>query len=244
MPLPKIIIVGVAKCGTTALWYNLDKHPEIHMATRTDHAVEMHFWASKFRHKGLDWYSSRFDEGKIGGEKSTEYHNRIPCLRDIKEHIPDARIILCVRNPVDRAYSNLQMHQKKGGPNPFKKYIGVGRYINSVNKILKVFDEEQLFVCVAEHMKNDPTTHMKEVFDFVGVNDLALPKKEIHGVLLKDRSRQEDIKLSRSEPFYRVWSKHKKRLTGPERDKWLKHYRSYNKKLFEYLGYEIEEWKV
>jgi hypothetical protein len=55
MPLPKIIICGVAKGGTTALWYNLDKHPEIHMATRTDTSIEMHFWGSKFRHKGLDW---------------------------------------------------------------------------------------------------------------------------------------------------------------------------------------------
>lgn len=241
MILPKIIICGVAKAGTTALFYNMDKHPEIHMATRTDTSIEMHFWGSKFRHKGLEWYSSRFKEGFIGGEKSTEY-SKGSCLKDMKQHIPDAKLFLCVRNPVDRAYSNYQMHQKKGKSVPLKQYMGVGRYINKINNILKVFDDVHIVVC--EHMKKDPTTEMKKVFDFIGVEDLALPKKEIDGVLLRNRTRQEDIKASRQEPYYRVWSKHKGRLTGKERQKWLKHFEPYNEKLFEHLGYSIEEWRV
>ena len=76
MLLPKIIIIGVTKGGTTALWYNLDKHPDIHMATRTDASVEMCFWQHKFWNRGLDWYSSRFKKGKMGGEKAPSYYTK------------------------------------------------------------------------------------------------------------------------------------------------------------------------
>lgn len=247
MPLPKIIIIGAAKCGTTALWYNLGKHPGISMATRNHHTVEMHFWASKFWDNGLDWYSGRFEEGKIGGEKSTEYFCQKKSMQAIKDHIPDAKIIMCVRNPVDRGYSQFQMHQRRSGGAltnfNFKPYANLGKYMRRLERnVLPIFDD--IHICIAEHMKKDITLGMKNVFDFIGVEDIALPGKIIHGVLLKDKTRQEDIKLSRSENFYRVWSKHTERLKGKERKIALEHFEPFNEKLFDYLGYEIEEWKV
>lgn len=247
MPLPKIIIIGAAKCGTTALWYNLDKHPDIYMATRTDESIEMHFWQSKFWSKGLKWYSKKFKKGKINGEKSIEYWNSKPALTEIKKNISDVKLILCVRNPVDRAYSNFQMHRNAGKIRKFdyKRYLGTGKYIMKIrNKILPIFRDDQLHVCVAEYMKQDPTTEMKKVFEFIGVEDLNLPKKVIDGVLRRDRTRQEDIALNRQEDFYRVWDRwsSKDSLTGASREKLLKIYKSYNEELFKYLGYEVKEW--
>lgn len=247
MILPKIIIIGAPKCGTTALWYNLDKHPSIYMATRTDESIEMHFWHGKFWGKGLKWYSSRFKPDKICGEKSVEYWNSKPAIKTIKKYIPDVKLILCVRNPVDRAYSNFQMHRNAGRVSSFnyKSYLSPGKYINKIdNKLLPFIKKDQLHICVAEYMKQDPTSEMKKVFDFIGVEDLNYPKKVIDGVLRRHRSRQEDIELNRQEEFYRVWDRWsaKDRLTGPDRDKLLEIYRPYNEKLFDFLGYEVEEW--
>jgi len=248
MNLPKIIILGVIKGGTTALWYNLDKHPDISMAKRKKEGIGMHFWGGRNWERGFDWYCNKFEEGKIGGEKSIGYWKNKKSIKQIIKHVPDARLFLCVRNPVDRAYSHYQMHQNKNKNKVFnhKEYFGEGLYINKIeNNILPFVGKDQLHLCIAEHMKKDPTTGMCEVFKFIGVEDLNLPKKVIDGVLRRYRNREEDIEVSRKEPFYRVWDRWsaKGRLEGPERKKLLEMYKPYNERLFDFLGYEIEEWK-
>lgn len=245
MGFPNIIIVGVAKCGTKALWYNLDKHPDICMGVRSDYSIEINFWKDKFWYKGLDWYLSHFEEGKIGGEKSIHYHNNLSSLKTIKRYIPDVKIIMCVRNPVDRAYSHYQMDNRgRNTPFDYKPYFNRGKYIESLrDKVLSVFDKENVHITVAEYMKKDPTKEMGKVFDFIGVSDLAFPKKIISGKLIQDKSnRPQDIEYSRYEQFYRVWSTYKGRLQGEQRRQLIELYRPYNEQLFDYLGYEIKEW--
>jgi len=251
MKFPEFIIAGVHKGGSTALWYNLDKHPKIHMAVKKE-SVEMNYWASRFRKRGNDWYKEFFPTGYICGEKSPGYHMSRNSMRQIHKNIPNCKIILCLRNPIDRAYSHYQMHSKGGKKNVtprvfdmnvFRKYAAEGKYWNHIeNNILPFFDEKQIFICVMEEMKKDITKKMTEVFKFVGVDDLNFPLKIIDPILRRNRTRSEDIKLSRSEKFYRVWSNHQLKLSGNIRNKILEFYRPSNEKLFEYLEYEIKEW--
>lgn len=250
MKLPELIIIGAPKCGTTALWYNLDKHPEISMATRTSSAIEIHFWGFKYWKKGLNWYRGLFDDNKLVGEKSVRYWSNKESLKKIKKYIPNVKLLLCLRNPVDRAYSNYQMHFKSNKVGIFnfnlfeKRYADQGLYIQHIeNKILKYFNEDQLHICITEHMKKNPTIEMRKVFDFLDVRDLKYPKKIVEGTLLQDRDRQTDIKANKEEKFYRVWSRHTERLEGPLRDQIKRYYESYNDRLFDYLGREIKEWK-
>jgi len=251
MLLPKIFIVGVAKCGTTALWYNLDKHPDIHMATPSDtnNRIEMHFWHSQNWNRGLEWYSSRFEEGKIGGDKSPEYHAKINSLKAIKKHVPDALIIMCVRCPIDREYSAFSMHKRAGREKKFNinKRFGKGKYINKIERnLVPIFGKESIYVCVSERLKKDTTNEMKKIFDFIGVEDLALPRKEVSKTLMRNKSRQnkEDIEVNRAEKFYRVWTENKNVMNKSERTKLLPLYKESNEELFDYLGYRVEEWEV
>jgi len=250
MKFPEIVIVGGTKCGTTAMWYNLDKHPDIHMAMKSQSSIEMNFWKGRKWKMGIEWYKKRFPNDKVGGEKTAGYFVNKSAFKQMKKHIPDVKLIYCVRNPVDRAYSNFQMNKKAGKVSVFdmntfkKRYGGHGKYINFIeNNILKFFDEDQLYISVMEKMKNDPSNEMKKVFEFLGVSDLKLPKKVIGGVLLKDRSRKEDVVLNRKEKFYRVWSKHTDVLSGKMRKEILNYYKPFNKKLFKFIGYEIKEWR-
>jgi len=245
---PDFIILGAAKCGTTALWYNLDKHPDITMVSKSSSSIEMNFWKGPPWNKGLDWYKKKF-VGDFTGEKSTMYYLKRSSMRKIKKHIPDVKLILCVRNPTDRAYSNWQMNFKAGKVSNFtydiftQRYALSGKYMYHIkNNVLPFFDKNKLHIYVSEYAKRNPKKEMNKVFDFLGVSHLDLPRREIDGQLLKNRSRQEDIKLNRQEKFYRVWSKHSDRLTGPLRNECLKFFRPFNKKFFDYLGYEIKEW--
>lgn len=72
MKFPDFIIIGAAKCGTTPLWFNIDKHPDITMAPRRPGKTEMYFWGTKnYKLKGIEWYKGKFS-GKVR-KKLIEY---------------------------------------------------------------------------------------------------------------------------------------------------------------------------
>ena len=74
MKLPELVIVGATKCGTTALWYNLDKHPDVTMAMKSRNSIEMNYWAGTKYKEGIEWYKKRFGNTKICGEKTAGYY--------------------------------------------------------------------------------------------------------------------------------------------------------------------------
>ena len=246
---PDFIIIGAAKCGTTALWMNLDKHPEINMGRKSFSSIELHFWGYKFWSRGFDWYKNLFN-GPICGEKSVDYWISRKSLRLMKQHIPNVKLILCVRNPVDRAYSNYQMHHRANKVGSFtfelfkRQYARKGKYYKHIQEqVLNFFDKDKLYICVAEHMKSNTTEEMRKIFKFLGATDLIFPTKEVPG----DRTKRaptlgQDIDLNRTQKFFRIWTKGQNTLTGPMRKQLLEFYEPHNQKLFDYLGYEIKEW--
>jgi hypothetical protein len=126
--LPNLVVIGVAKCGTTSLHYYLDLHPEIQMsqpkelnffidelATEGQVAVrsdrELRFFANVERNwsRGLDWYAAKFDaSAPVRGEASVGYTAAwFPGVAErMAGSIPDARLIFMVRDPIERARSH------------------------------------------------------------------------------------------------------------------------------------------
>ena len=187
MKFPDFVIIGAPKCGTTALWFNLDKHPEIQMAQKAPNSIEMHFWGYKFWDKGFGWYKEKFGN-KLSGEKSVDYYINRKSMRLMKQHIPDVKLILCVRNPADRAYSNFQMHMRAKKQSTFsfelfkKQYARKGKYYTHIReKVLEFFPPEQLYVCVAEHMKKNTSNEMDKIFEYLGAKEFHLPTKIVSG---------------------------------------------------------------
>lgn len=249
MKYPEFIIVSAYKAGTTALWYNLDKHPKIHMAKKKD-AVEMNFWKLQFYKRGHDYYKSFFPDGYVCGEKTPGYSLSKASMREIYRYIPECKIIMCVRHPVDRAYSQFQMNYKRNAsPRNFtrslfnRRYARAGKYFLLLkNNIFPFFDESQIYIVVSEYMKKNTTEEMRKLFDFIGVEDLGFPTREIDPILRRNKTRDETVKENRSEKFYRVWTRHPDTLPNPFREEFLNFYKPFNKQLFDYLGYEIKEW--
>ncbi len=116
--LPKLIIIGVMKGGTTSLFYYLDQHPSLIGSTRK----EVHFFDSQFE-KGIVWYSRQFpsknhlkndiESKSINFEASPYYIFHPYALRRIAATIPHVKIIALLRNPVDRAYSHYRQIVKR-----------------------------------------------------------------------------------------------------------------------------------
>lgn len=82
----------------------LRKHPQIHMS-RTK---ELHFFDRHFD-RGMDWYAEQFEPRKRHeqiGETTPAYMYKPRARKRLIAHLPDARIVMILRNPVDRAYSH------------------------------------------------------------------------------------------------------------------------------------------
>lgn len=119
-PLPNFIIIGAQKAGTTSLYKYLIQHPFV----KSPITKELHFFDTNFG-RGLNWYRSQFPllfnlpntsnhHNFITGEASPAYIFHPYSAKRIAATIPNVKLILLLRNPVDRAYSQYNMQKARG----------------------------------------------------------------------------------------------------------------------------------
>jgi hypothetical protein len=111
---PDFIIIGAQKCGTSTLFRNLGKHPDISLPRRK----ELHFFDENFS-QGLEWYLRFFNKQGHGmpqctGEASPYYFFHPLAPERIFRTFPAIRLILLLRNPVNRSYSQYHHMKRKG----------------------------------------------------------------------------------------------------------------------------------
>jgi len=105
--LPDFVVIGAQRAGTTSLWENVGRHPGIRLPARK----ELHFFDLNF-HRGAPWYMAQFrncvtSEGKVlVGDASPYYMFHPHVASRCSALLPHVRIIVILRNPVDRAYSH------------------------------------------------------------------------------------------------------------------------------------------
>jgi hypothetical protein len=120
--LPDFVIIGAQKCGTTTLYQHLAEHPNVLPASRK----EVHFFDGRFG-RGLNWYRGHFatraarrirewrrEAPLLTGEASPLYLFHPHAARRLKAVLPGAKLIVVLRNPVDRAYSHYQRELRGG----------------------------------------------------------------------------------------------------------------------------------
>jgi hypothetical protein len=119
---PQFIIIGAQKAGTTSLYEYLVRHPGVASAkTKEVHFFDQHFF------RGLGWYWNQFPgvwsrltspyrikHGVITGEASPYYMPHPNAPRRIKQFVPHAKLIVLLRNPIDRAYSHYKLRARRG----------------------------------------------------------------------------------------------------------------------------------
>jgi hypothetical protein len=120
--LPEFVIIGAAKAGTTSLYGWLSEHPFVAPASQK----EVHFFDYNY-YRGEDWYRRHFpleseratfahdhERPFLTGEASPSYISHHWAPQRLAKLLPRARLIVMLRNPVDRAYSQFQMSRREG----------------------------------------------------------------------------------------------------------------------------------
>jgi hypothetical protein len=115
--LPSFLIVGAARCGTTSMFDALSQHPAVFNGAVLPWTKEVHYFDLNY-HRGLAWYRSHFPLRAYAGLaarpssvapqafESTPYYMFHPlCAERIARDLPGVRLLVLVRDPVERAYS-------------------------------------------------------------------------------------------------------------------------------------------
>lgn len=194
--LPNFLIIGSQKAGTTSMYEVLRRHPELFLPQKKELNF---FYLEKEYEKGINYYENYFkinEEGKIAGEASPGYICKKSSPERIKKHIPNAKLILIVRNPIDRAYSQY-WHSRRNLNEGYtfeqaiekylnadywsnsKGYFNRGCYIKYIKHYLNYFDKSQILIVLFDEMKKSPQSFYQKVFDFLNVSPIQIDELEL-----------------------------------------------------------------
>ncbi|MEG4325358.1 tetratricopeptide repeat protein [Microcoleus sp. herbarium5] len=238
--VPNFIIIGSQRCGTTSLYTYLAQHPQI----LTPIKKEMDFLSWHFD-RGIDWYLAHFPpmpEGEefLTGEASPSYFDYREAPERLYSLFPEAKLIVLLRNPVDRAIS--QFYRLTGlnwearsldrvisdeverlsqnpeyiiGEEP-GNYLARGRYIEFIKNWRNFFPPEQLLILKSEDFYSGAATTVKQVLEF-----LDLPEYQL--------SEYQNANPGSYQP-----------INESVRDRLSDYFRPYNQELEEYLGRQFD----
>jgi len=201
--LPNFLIVGAAKCGTTSLYYYLKQHPEIYMSpVKEPNFISFQF--EKFPYEGhgdsklyqravktyrdyCNLFSASRGKKAIGEASVINLYYYEKTIPFIKELIGTPKIIIMLRDPVERAFSaylhfvrdsteNLTFEQalvqeeerKKDHWSPYWFYGEMGFYYDRVKAYTENFDKVAVFLY--DDLKDDPIGLMRAAYQFLEVD--------------------------------------------------------------------------
>lgn len=194
MVFPNLFIVGATRCGTTSLHEYLKNTNGIFMSDIKEPGF---FSISLNRRKPIESekdYLDLFDTNcKIIGESSTRYFMDRQSPELIKKSIPDAKIIIILRDPVERAFSSYLYYLRRNTCNSFSKtiekslqekltddyllhlIINGGFYLKQTKKFIELFGIENVKILMYENFFSQPEKYFSELLLFLKINS-SLPK--------------------------------------------------------------------
>lgn len=265
--LPDFIIAGIEKSGTSSLFVNLSKHPSIEMAPNAfkymqsgmmNNIKEPHFF-NKNWHKGVRWYQGLFNNNdKLQGEAAANYLFKEAYIKRMSSTVPHAKIIVALRDPVTRAYS--QYYHDRG---PFRRFL--------VKRLIHLRDNKDLLIRMAKLWDLSFNEAIKkEIKKGITVGSGIIGKGlyiDLIENLLKYYPRQqvlivisEQMKQDMQGTYNKIFDfldvarakisfdrhvlvrKYEKPMSKWEEEILNKIYSPYNKRLFSFLGYKVPEW--
>ncbi len=179
--VPNFLYIGTSKAGSTWVFSVLDYHPNVFIVPEKG----LHFFNNQYE-RGVDWYLGHFrnaGDRKIVGEisHSTLFSTAAPAR--IAELNPRMKLMACLREPVDRAFSEYLDLVKNGRfEGTFEEalerepqIVEHGRYGTYLPAYLEQFPRDQLLVTVFDDLKTDPRRFAEAMFQFLEVESIALP---------------------------------------------------------------------
>lgn len=192
MTLPNFVIAGAQKAGTSTLAATLRTHPHVFMAR----PKELHFF-DRYFDRGLGWYAEQFPVRRIHravGEATPSYLFEATVRERMHETLPDARIIVSLREPVSRAYSHYWHQRRKGNEHTATfedalereherraaediklrvrhAYMARGFYLEQLEALTELYGRERVHVLLFEDLIEDRVPTLRRILGFLGLDE-------------------------------------------------------------------------
>ena len=176
--------IGPQKSGTSWVYQCMKEHPQIACPPRdTIHYYDI------FYHRGLDWYASHFadqDPQAVRVDPTPSYIRSPVAPARMAADNPDAKIVVCLRHPIERAFSHYWHEKKKGRFNfhfseilenydLFANWLEPGFYAVHLERFLKYFGRQQVLCQLFDDLEQDPRAFLIQFFEFIEVNPEVVP---------------------------------------------------------------------
>ncbi len=199
---PNFLIIGTIKSGTSSLYNYICSHPQVLPAIEK----EVHFFDTHFD-KGIDWYLAHFpaiptDKNFLTGEATPNYLYFEEAAEKLFNYFPKTKLIVMLRNPIDRAISHYYMakilgQEKRNLEEIIAKetailerieskllepgYFSFSLYVYFLKRWMKFFPREQILILKSEDMYEKPEATMKQVFEFLELPDYQINQYRKYG---------------------------------------------------------------
>ena len=209
--IPDFLVIGAKRCGTTSLYQHLPEHPCISKSPYDN----MGFFNDNF-HLGVNWYKSFFPttftrnkiKSKFGDflafDVTTKYMEEESTANNVYQTKPNMKIIIILRNPVDRAYSqyhlsvrqtaerrsfedvveenmnrlNKESHEHYEIKPKFSvkedNYLKKGLYALQLRYWLKIFPRENILIVSTEEFESNQQTIYNKIFEFLNISQFEI----------------------------------------------------------------------
>jgi len=212
--LPDFFVIGAGRTGTTSLYYYLDQHPSLSKSAYD----ELGFFDVNF-HLGLHWYRSLFPSifTKFRIKLKTHffmtydvtpfYVRRPWVARRMKKLFPDSKLIIVLRNPVDRTYSHYYLSTESGETRTFEEVIEEDMndisewsvdlkddyyfatkvensklarafYVEQLAVWFELFPKNQILIISSEELASNTKNIMNDIFQFLNLPEYEIPNIE------------------------------------------------------------------
>lgn len=187
--LPDFVLAGEMKCGTTSVAHHLDAHPAAHVSTTRP----VRFFDERWE-RGVGWYAAQFaaaPEGAVLGDDTPNYLFDPVAVERLATTLPEARVIVLLREPIRRAWSHYWHHERTGfdrrsfeeavtreldhgvgdpGTPEGSGYVGRGCYDVTLRRLFSFVDRERVHVAFFDDLETDPAGLVRRLYEFIGVD--------------------------------------------------------------------------
>jgi hypothetical protein len=205
------ILAGAQKSGTTALHYFLEKHSNVTMGDQQ----EIHFFddeamfVSQVDYEQLHKHYPALAPSTIAGDCTPSYIYYEPAAERIWQYNPKIKLLVLLRNPVERAFAHWNMQRFKGRepldffdavreektriacapPAEARRfaYVDRGFYARQLERLFKFFPRDQVKVVKFEEFKGKQRETLVSIFSFLGLEPLRSVRSKDRNVVPYER---------------------------------------------------------
>jgi hypothetical protein len=192
-----LMIIGAQKAGTTSLKNYLGQHPSLQ--THPHKELSYFFDRSEYS-KGFEQAVRKYydhPEKKLLIAKNAGLYVSEPGILRLKEHNPHCKLVMILRNPIERTYSSYLMEKNYGAINGtfesietvlrnghtgdwrYEFFIGMSLYHLHLSKLYKHFPHDQVKLIRYEDFESKTNIICEEIFEWLSVDPTFLPDTSV-----------------------------------------------------------------